>query len=443
MKYIKLLILIFTVGVLISSRGVLAESIRYQYGLYATQGNWQGNVVLFAPQEAKSVGMLTLPIPKDMHQPLWFAPSPNGYWIAFPLAEKRADPRQLSMVRLFNVSNEQSIDLSVENVVLTMTGFTGKLQNLVWSPNSQYFAINIYKDSHYKILIYHIPTNRIINVSDDENLFGIAWSNDSTQVVMTTEHCDTPNLGCKTQLAIYDVLLQKQLNAISLSGFIPDFSYRSTATCQISWSPNSRYIAFASICNSTLFNVPMEVYVWDISNNHIIQLTNYTDQTHKASKRLFGLYNLAWINDATLIVGAVYYDVFESTRSEAFLYDVEHNQKTLFRESGITDITSNKSGKIAFRQLPSQISLNTLRTNSYPVTLLSVDTKQRFSDIIQLTDACAATWSPDGVYLAYSFQRICSDPIYQLVVANILDNSTVESNIITQHQFIPVGWLAR
>lgn len=441
MKHIKFLTLIFIVVILISNRAIFAESTQYQYGLYATQGSWQGNIVLFTPQEAKIAGTLALPLPEGMHQPLWFVPSPNGYWIAFPLAEKRADPRQLSMVRLFNVSNKQSIDLSVGNVILTMTGFTGKLQNLVWSPDSQYFAINIFKDSYYKILIYHIPTNRIMNVSDDENLFGVAWSNDSTQIVTTTERCNTPNLGCKTQLAIYDVLLQKQIKAISLSNFIPDFSYRSTATCQISWSPSNDYIAFASICNSTLFNVPMEVYVWNTSDNYIIRLTNYTDQTHKASKRLFGFYNLAWINNVTLIVGSVYYNAFESIRSEAFLYDVEHNQKTSFRESGITDITLNKSGRIAFRQLPSQISLNALRTNSYPVNLSSVDTKQ--SNLIQLTDGCAATWSPDGIYLAYLFQRICSDPIYQLVVVNILDNSTVESNIISQHHFTPIGWLAR
>lgn len=94
----------------------------------------------------------------------------------------------------------------------------------------------------------------------------------------------------------------------------PQYNIAMDYTCVQSWSPDSRYLSFISICNEWLERYFSELFLWDVVENEVSQITAYTnspadfeasDEVNMSPPDHLVRYSTVWLNAGTMLVGSV------------------------------------------------------------------------------------------------------------------------------------------
>ncbi len=422
-----------------------AQHPSYVYA-YVSQDN-VGNVQISTvdPGDNTSSILTTFTTPNQRHI-VHTAVNADGSWIALvPFVA----PEEVGAIQLINPTTLETREIPA-NLSFLMGGksFTlaGPQQRFVWSPDGDKLAFTSFHEGTRDVYVYSLAQDSLVKItdnSDSENR--IVWSNDNTQLAILKTTCTTSD-NCIASINIVDAANPAlQATVIMLpSGGSSLFEYE---ICHMKWSPDDRYIAFAQICDASLYSNAKEVYLLDVQQQTIEEITSYIlDTTIPEGVPFltrFGGYALLWTDLQTLLIGSA---IIASTETDFTTQTVSYSLSsgsltTLSTTAMAQEWTANPmTNQLAYRantgsyfyQQGSSVKIATYNNNM-------------LEEVYSVQAGCDLSWSPDGLWLAATNRGLplesCSDPIQGIQFVNgqngALSQYNVASTIIDQ----PIGWV--
>lgn len=394
----------------------------------------------------------------------WLAPSfalvnPNGEWLVSLLPSAISSSEGL-LVRLFNITSGETRDIAQGFFAGREAGFVGTLQNLAWSPDGRFLALNMtlsQEPSDLEIFVYSVSDNSLINLTDDEySQMHIAWASDSAHLVTLTEDCsfsdDTPS--CIRTLDTLDVIRQIHQESLDLLdlGFGP--AVTGAIACDLGWSPDSQFVSFVSGCDDFVTDVTKEVHLWNLNQKDVTQITDFTTTLKQdGATFLRGRYKLAWFNSENLLIGASYQSMVDVVNTQSVLYNLTDNRTaTISSKMGEEWELNPVTNQIAIRNIGIEI-VNGEEYISGNVELLApeavssdLNTSYTHNTSLNLSLGCHLAWSPDGATLAYvtTTSGDCADPIQSIIFVDGATGAVQEYIPELDGDVwytLPIGWI--
>jgi Tol biopolymer transport system component len=394
--------------------------------------------------------------------PLNLTPSPDGNWIAGISQPSDWNTPYNSTVQLINTNTGglESLDQYAMSFHGFEIGFEGNRELLRWSPDSQYLTLHAStsENTDQNVILLSVADKRISIPDAKEGIASYAtWSPDSERVVVGVDRCQDYqlNFNCSHRLMIWNVLRGAYENSLDLSSY---FIGRGVSSCDYTWSPDGRLVAFRTRCLFGYTQDPeKEVYVWDIEEGSYRQITNLTSEIRNyAGAGISANYSLYWTDNDTIWVGANYFFLVEEASEPKNItvgYDVSTQQQNTISAMGIQELAVNPiTNDLAIRA-----TLNTTENPYDPGTILYFPNVSRQlanyalqSDtavgISAPSQGCRLSWSADGNWLGYVISRdeiFCSYGFESIILVNIA-TGTVETIRLPrdkQDGIQPIGWL--
>ena len=436
----------------------VTAQITYVYTYIAVTPNGQTKFVAVDPHSASSAGKQ-----QDMQVPAgWLPPaypasvSPDGKWTL--LAFEANDLRSL-WVRLINVGSGETRDILQGFLASRPTGFGGSLQNVAWSPDGQYVALNMSQTASgadLEVFIYSLGDYKLTNLTnDDKEQFHIAWSSDSSHIVTLSEDCrsQTEPSTCRSRtLDTFSLSTQTPETSLDLvkSGFGP--ATQGAIACELEWSPSGRLVAFVSGCDDFVTEVPKEVYLWDIKQGGITPVTHFTTDLQKnGAVFLRGTYHLAWLDANNLLIGAHYQGIPDVTNAQSVTYSVGTGAVTTLSQETVEEWAINPISKeIATRSVPpiSIITGEEKITGTIGISAYNIAPTGTLSNLSAGTQSvlgCNLSWTPDGGILAYTTTPSgrCDDLTQAIIFVDATTKTSQQHTPAFEQgtTIIPIGWM--
>ncbi len=372
--------------------------------------------------------------------------SPNGEWVAFLLASlvSTGDPL---LVRLVNLDSGETRDIAQGFLAGSEAGFVGTLQNLAWSPDGRFLALNMtlaQESSDLEIFIYSVSDNRLTNLTNDEySQMHVAWSPESTRFVTRTDDCSQRSVNnyCSYTLDIFDVADNSRLTSFQLPNpALGSVEFAGTA-CELRWSPEGSAISYVSSCTDGA-QVPRGVYLWNIAQDEAAQVTSFTPQaTTQGIPDFQGWYVPFWYDSDTLVVSADYMLPNRPENTETLAYNVVEGTRHMLFPEMVTEWALNPVSNVMAARL----------AQTSAVRLFTLDAADNFTleqvgESGSLPSGCHLSWSPDGATLAYvtTTSGYCADSIQSII---FVDGTTGEAREYVPEwgddvwYILPIGWV--
>ena len=429
---------------------------KYRYVYLTLQGSNQQDAVSFLdPINPSQPEVRQLDRPVQDGIPLF--PSsiwgdPTGKWLAslYP-------SRSTSVLRLTNLASWETQDIKGVFPYVAIPGY----QRLAWSPDGRYVAFLMTPTTSYNVLdvyVYTLADKSLVNLTaGDVQNHAIIWSSDSAQLAVASGNCSTPE-GCDLAMSVFDVTTHQSKQHLDLSKIANWYQYQAQNwLCNLSWSPDMRYITFVSIClGAWVYNGSVngpEVYTWDRQTDKISALSNFVSGKikHANEIQVGEKYHVFWYDAQTLIVGVVYgiYGPDTTVDTQTVAYEMLDGKTTVLSPKAIDELAINPASKeLALREISLvddelKVKSASARTSAYSKgTLLT-------SATIDDPGACDFSWSPDGAFLAYARHTggDCSAPIQSIVFRDNVSGKITERALpstkgTVYDRIVPVGWVS-
>jgi WD40 repeat protein len=424
-----------------------SQSEIYPYAYLALNDDGMTELILLEINETINSTRIALPFLQNA-QVRAYIPNPNHEWILFAFADNNSD---LSVFYLFNSRSGDFIEILQGHLSNPSTGFSGlHLQNIAWSPDGQYLAISVAVDNQNDIYLYDVVNQTLINLSEDvQEQYRFAWSANSQYLVASEEYCsDVFDLAtCSLMLKVYEVSTQTIIAAQPIAEHYGGSAAPGNSICELKWSPSGEFIAFVARCDSTLFFITQEVYLWDISQQNIITITAFTTQRLRQSNSIpvSAIYDTVWFDENTLLIGVLVGSDGNIDTFQTLTYDVDNSiLSSLLTNRAATQWAINPvNNTVAFSTITAYSAFANqtyqLEIAQFNSTALNI----RFQGSI----ACNLDWSPDGTILAYTENGTsCNLPPQRFV---FLDPESGESQTYDPTNYISnltrvysVGWVS-
>ena len=378
----------------------------------------------------------------------------DGIWMTTLLSQSRSD---------FAI---QIINLTTGFIrTIFLKGPPTSQEIFLWSPDGQHLAIIAsIDDISDDLYVYSLREDTLVNLTQDPHRqHSMAWSADGSRLTVFTTACRLaqPLATCEQRyslLDIYDAQTHLRTHQLDLSSLISG----GTLACQPVFSPSA--IAFTSYCNSAdngmLAN---DVYVWHFNENRVQQVTTFGEQAKYPQEGFYAVYDYAWLEDGTLLVGADYRFVASTPREGHQLLSytpdgaIQVLSETLGAGFSVNPVTNDvilatRSSEFVMNPALDNPPIQTYRTTS---ALLQSDTAARLltSEAAEMTIPGTTTmplvWSPDGT-MAYGLVVETSENGYARETGEIVffDAATDEMRSFTPPSsgadvtIVPLGWVS-
>lgn len=430
-QLLTLLVLIVTVVGVISTN-VSAQST-YQYA-YLSNNYQTAEVTTIDPRTGttKSASQL-LSRTQNAQPPYSIVPSPDGQWVAIPLIFSTEQIR----VHVTNVITGEDQDITLEGVSMVNLEIT-------WSPNSQQFAIVNGLD----VIVHEVISNMTSTLTDSifvEHYQSYAvWSLDSAQLATLT-HSDSGGEFVYS-LDIFDVSAKERIHTVEVF----EFNVLYAPICQISWSPEKNYISFRSACNASV-DVPQEIFLWDIRQNQIDRVTNYTLSGISGAE-----YATFWVDENTLLISSASFTGGENVTNttQTITYQPQDKQTRVLNDQSVGEWALNPLTKqLAFQEQrisgdPNRFELlpNAVGTTKSLSTRGSNLSANLLAPLASSEGGCHLAWSPDGTTLAYTVhpQGNCDANIEKIVFIDGVTGASTKyltPAVPEITRVTPIGWI--
>lgn len=433
----------------------------YRYGYIVIDGTNE-RVSLFAvdPYNSASQIVMNIDVLKPSEAALRNAiPSPDGHWIALPYRTNEED-----VIYMLNTQTQAIFQVArgwLANVVSAGIP-TDTDQRFVWSPDSRYIAFSLAdKSGAISLYMFQVTDQKQTQIAVASSHYPrIAWSADSTLLVVETSACDRSE--CRVNISAIDVA-SKQALTTALDAFHPasvnlrDFhnAEPDKMICQLTVSPNKDLVAFVSICpGSRIIGSRQEVYLWKIGSNHPVQITHYTENL--ISKGTVAIpqafYTLYW-SAKRLLIGAIYGGGKDGFSTESVAISTITLDQMPFSDHAIK-FAANTGQEALFVILESDVEsyytapkkqvMGSLQMSG-ALEKMNIQTLEAFPD--HQSALCDITIAPDAQFIAYT-QRAesrCSGRAERLTMVSISAREKMIFNFpmfaSVYDRVIPLGWL--
>lgn len=355
--------------------------------------------------------------------------SPDGRWIALSITQRSS----LTMkIQLFNVALDKAQPpIQVGNgfpsewEIMGWFGWGASAQEMLWSPDSRYLALNMIDKTQSDIYLYSVNDGTLTDILalDIAQHYYIAWSNDSRRIATYSTGCASDG-QCASWLKTFDV-----------QGNLVDSTTVSDISCELGWSPNDRYVYFENTCNGMSWD-QRELYLWDTVQNATWRITNFTTPFQTGDRAIPGaIHHVLWTTPHTMLISAIIVDSKTgSAYTRTVSYDTDSRTLIALSDDLIQEWSINPvSGQIVFRRI-AQADFDLYEPRNPTVRLGQISngslTEVPFPQTSQINGGCDLAWSPDGKYLAYEFPQSCTQSYATGV--GFMDNTT---GIVRQHPF--------
>ncbi len=329
----------------------------------------------------------------------------DGHWIAVGITQ-RTHPT--NKIQLFNV-----VLNAVQPPIQVGNGFPSEMdimgwdwvapaQEMVWSPDSRYLALNMLGPKQSEVYLYSIYDGRLTAITnlDTAQHYRMAWSNDSTYIATNGFTC-AANGQCVSKIEYFDV-----------QGHLVSSVTVSDISCDLGWSPDNRYIYFKDTCDSLSWSQE-ELFLWDTVQNTIVRITNYTHHLQVGDKAGPNAeYIVLWTNRSAAIISTFFSDTkTAATFTRTISYNVNSGSLTPLSDNLIQQFAVNPvSGQIVFREI-AQADFDWAQPRNSITHLGQISnaalTELPFPQATQIKGGCDFAWSPDGKYLVYALPASC------------------------------------
>jgi Tol biopolymer transport system component len=237
---------------------------------------------------------LVMELDHEITERYWF--SPNGRYLALLNQEPKQDPSSTTPLTrtliVMDLSSQETI-MNIPGVGHTRFKQLPNETSVVWSPQGDklVFVRNSTDEVGTDIWLYDLDSAKIAPLTDDA-VFDLTpvWSPSGEQVAFVTGTvCRGNSEGCSTdkmfwELAIVNV---ESSNQQTLTNFHDNTFFVSggwvTLLCNLSWSPNERYIAFENDCaNLRAPPTGKEAFVVNTASSSLIKLTNFVNKARES-----------------------------------------------------------------------------------------------------------------------------------------------------------------
>ena len=265
-------LLVFSISlfccVLGTAQPVLAQP-KYSYAFWSGD-SIQSQLVYIDPEQLDAPARLhpfdTVKAPESSPLAAQNA-SPDGRWLVVLASINTV---HMDAIFVMNIETNEIREVSFGYLAnrAELATFSGAPQDLVWSPDSHYLAINMASKDFYHVYIYEVATGELAKLTQDDSRFHFraVWSSDSKSLLTTSDFCKTnESSSCDSKLQIYDVPNRKLTVEKEITELGHNAAVVGVTACDFDWSPDGRYIKFASICGLyALPYVTRELYVWEM-----------------------------------------------------------------------------------------------------------------------------------------------------------------------------------
>lgn len=434
---------------------------KYSYAVWSGDGI-QSQLVYIDPEQVNAPTRLhpfdTVKVPEGP-PPVAQNASPDGRWL---VVRSYTNTVNIDVIFVMNVETHEIQEVISGNLAhrANLAAFAGAPQELVWSPDSRYLAINLVHGDIYHIYIYEIATRELVKITGDEMRFHFraVWSSDSKSLLTTSDFCQTnESSSCDSKLQIFDVPSRKLIIEKDITALGHNAAVVGVTACDFDWSPDGRYINFASICGLyALPYVTRELYVWDLVKDEIRQITDSKTKLTDLPELVgvVGIYAPIWTSNRLLLIGVTYFDSsgLGIRRRETTLYDAEtHAQAHVLDHDADYWSINPATHEIAYASGLTYPDEN----SKFAVVIgqLATDTKQfTMKQIIDRSQdtpplrPCNLSWSPDGQWLVFlSRPRGCGSQTQYIGFidreGHIVEYPITDKDQLGVDSVWPVGWV--
>jgi dipeptidyl aminopeptidase/acylaminoacyl peptidase len=337
-------------------------------------------------------------------------------------------------------------------------------ENLAWSPseNALAFLTNSAGMQGTDITAYSLITKTAIQLTNDEAIErALAWSPDGESIAFVASSvCNRTLWNCSAPDVHWDLVTIKPNGTgrqVLISFQDPSLqagdifrAIGSNQLCSLSWSPDSKYIAFEDGCDYLSLPTDRDVFVTPINSPRLSQLTDFTESIDDS---LF-TYSIQWSNTSGKLYIGYTVEPYgppgtnQASKNGVAVIDVDNLVITDL--SGLTDVSGNtvrlslNEKLVAWRRfsdnLRGEAAIGTLNNNRI--------------DTITVSGAPAGTcrqwpiqWSPNNQYIAYTLASKQSD--YDdcvtraergLVIVNSQNGEAIDVTSSLGGDNRPLGW---
>ncbi len=219
----------------------------------------------------------------------WLSPDGNKLAVLGP-------SRTMTIIDVFS----GNVMTSILNVGQTKFEEIAYYENVSWSPQSDKFAFlrTSSGGNGTDIFLYDINSQAITELTQNESIYrAISWSLDGKNFAFAgIDACGQSVRTCSIEDQIWNINLMEidSLNHRRLSSNldVQSNSIWQKALCNLSWSPDSKYISFINDCDAFWPPRFSEVFVTDIAQLETYQFTYFTHTSNAVIPR----YSVQWLS---------------------------------------------------------------------------------------------------------------------------------------------------
>ncbi len=470
MKWLVGLMLVLMIYPVLAQQGTGTPSVyRYAYisdkGLIGDTFVRRQQLNLIDPAQPETL-VQTIDLPDFMY--ICGHPSPDGHWLMVCYTDPNirfAPTTGLMVMDMLTGAIHPVYDIVVDSDDLS------DYRQPQWSPDSRYLAFNaIDGKGSSEVYLYSLDDFSLHLLLEPESIAGQdgwttqayfrRWSPDSQSILLKRVNCHDQSYGLDCYLTTLDVVRTADSQTI----FTVDlFNKVGDEPCNFLWSPGGRYISFRPYCDYLGMGIPFyEVLIWDIQQNRVEQLTEYTNPpppwTERPPERYADFYPL-WYDDQTLMIGVSgaaltmtldgYIQDNFFVRSE--VYHLPDKNPIQLSESRVEAWAKNPaSDRLAFISEDMALGDDLRPQASNPQVSIGQFDGQQLHTSVTISGGCDdLAWSPDGMYLSYT------EPIFEAPLPNCLSASkpakiffTNTQGVVASHNlppetyaFMMTGWV--
>jgi Tol biopolymer transport system component len=379
------------------------------------------------------------------------ASSPDAQWVALALGE----PQVVTKISLLNTQTGEQGEIMQHYLLGARQELLGPAQDMAWSPDSHYLALDVHQEfemHRYRSDIYTYDTvsGQMLDLTFDDFLNNrMVWSPDSTRMATVTEDCSRGHVDpikwyCSNYLQIFRLSDHALVNSIDITPQVAAANAFSDVACNLSWSPDGRYISLEIGCNGASWSATRELYLVDLNTSQVTQFTdNISSLLGKLSEKDFptyAFYETVWHDSQHLLFTSQFGYGWGTLGTQWAAYQPGQDRIINLSLHTADFLALNpETGEVAYRDIPSFNSDFQPQNTHVQIATFKDDA---LTPTFTGQTGCYLSWSPDGGTLAYmsSPTDFCGDAERDVV---FVDDVTHTTRVFTAPEAIitPIGWV--
>ncbi|MCA9903923.1 MAG: hypothetical protein KC547_08705, partial [Anaerolineae bacterium] len=290
--------------------------------------------------------------------------------------------------------------------------------------------------------------------------YEVAWSPDGTQLALLVRRCTWQEgviKDCGSSIERFSIPITVEEPAVfpypqPLPRAILTYEYGRP--CGLTWSPDGAFIAFRSSCGFVMSGVFNEVFMLDVAQSTIQQVTYLTNPAPLIDTiplNYMNSYDFAWSADNQLLAGivrALGIAVIDPVTFSAGSFAYPHPFVTPMSIS--TSVAREWArnpvdGMLAYRAEATQLNAENGLYDANRQTKIATYQTGTLTEIAAGTPGCDYRWSPDGAYLMYRTVAATTTPGIACSMSNTFvlyqSASSSFSTYAVDDYVWPAGWV--